>query len=156
MRPYKLAAMTMSLDDLYREVILDHYQNPRNRGQLEAPDVATRGHNPLCGDEVLLSLQIDGDTVRDIATAGRGCSISQASASMMTESVKGHSLTDAEGLAEAFKAVMTADADPATLAAAEDLQALQGVKRYPVRIKCALLPWTALEEAVELYRNRRT
>ena len=146
----------MSLDDLYREVILDHYQNPRNRGQLESPDVATRGHNPLCGDEVMLSMQVDGDAVRDIAVAGRGCSISQASASMMTESVKGHSLEDAEGLAEAFKAVMTGDADPATLDSAEDLQALQGVKRFPVRIKCALLPWTALEEAVDLYRKRTT
>lgn len=145
----------MSLDDLYREVILDHYQNPRNRGQLEAPDVATRGHNPLCGDEVVLSMRVDGDTVREIAVAGRGCSISQAASSMMTESVKGHSLADAESLAEAFKAVMTANADPATLGQAEDLQALQGVKRYPVRVKCALLPWTALEEAVELYRKRR-
>ena len=144
----------MSLEDLYREVILDHYQNPRNRGQLDAPDVATRGHNPLCGDEVLLSMRVDDDTLRDIAFAGRGCSISVASASMMTESVKGHRLEEAEGLADAFKAIMTADGDPAALGEAEDLQALQGVKRFPVRIKCALLPWTALEEAVGLYRKR--
>jgi nitrogen fixation NifU-like protein len=146
----------MSLDDLYKEVILDHYQNPRNRGQLESPDVATRGHNPLCGDEILLSLNIDGETVREIAFAGRGCSISQASASMMTENVKGHSLGEAEGLAGSFKSVMSGDGDPTSLGEAEELQALQGVKRYPVRVKCALLPWTALEEAVEMYRKRRS
>jgi nitrogen fixation NifU-like protein len=143
----------MSLDDLYKEVILDHYQNPRNRGKLESPDIATRGHNPLCGDEVELSLNIDGDHVRDIAFGGRGCSISQASASMMTENVKGHSLGEAEQLADAFKAVMTADGAPDGLGAAEELQALQGVKRYPVRVKCALLPWSALREALDLYRK---
>jgi nitrogen fixation NifU-like protein len=146
----------MSLDDLYKEVILDHYQNPRNRGKLESPDIATRGHNPLCGDEVELSLNIDGDQVRDIAFGGRGCSISQASASMMTENVKGHSLGEAEQLADAFKAVMTADGPPDGLGDAEELEALQGVKRYPVRVKCALLPWTALQEAFDLYRKRTT
>ena len=146
----------MYLSDLYKEVILDHYQNPRNRGKLEAPDIATRGHNPLCGDEVEVSLNIDGDRVRDIAFGGRGCSISQASASMMTENVKGHSLGEAERLAGAFKAVMTADGSPDGLGEAEELQALQGVKRYPVRVKCALLPWSALQEAFDLYRKRTT
>jgi nitrogen fixation NifU-like protein len=146
----------VSLDDLYKEVILDHYQNPRNHGRLESPDVATRGHNPLCGDEIELSLNISGDVVDDIAFAGRGCSISQASASMMTESVKGQTLEHAGELAGAFKQVMTADGSPETLGDAEELQALQGVKRYPVRVKCALLPWTALMEAVDLYRKRTT
>ena len=146
----------MSLDDLYKEVILDHYQNPRNRGRLESPDIATRGHNPLCGDEVELSLKFDGDQVSDIAFGGRGCSISQASASMMTENVKGHTLSQAESLADAFKGVMTANGAPEALGAAEELQALQGVRKYPVRVKCALLPWTALLEAVELYRKRTT
>jgi nitrogen fixation protein NifU and related proteins len=145
----------VSLDELYREVILDHYQHPRNRGRLESPDVATRGHNPLCGDEVELSLRFDGETVSDAAFGGRGCSISQASASMMTENIKGHSIADAEHLAAAFKAVMTANASPDTLGQAEELQSLQGVKRFPVRVKCALLPWTALTEAVEMYRKRR-
>lgn len=146
----------MSLDDLYKEVILDHYQNPRNKGRLEAPDVATRGHNPLCGDEVELSLKIDDGTVRDIAFGGRGCSISQASASMMTESVKGQHLEDAEQLAGAFKAIMISGGSPEALGEAEELQALQGVKRFPVRVKCALLPWTALIEAVDIYRKRQT
>jgi nitrogen fixation NifU-like protein len=144
----------VSLDDLYKEVILDHYQNPRNRGRLESPDIATRGHNPLCGDEVELALNIDGESVQDIAFGGRGCSISLASASMMTEHVKGHTLGQAEELADAFKAVMTADGSVDALGSAEELQALQGVKRYPVRVKCALLPWSALEEAFELYRHR--
>lgn len=144
----------MSLDDLYKEVILDHYQHPRNRGRLESPDVATRGHNPLCGDEIELALAIDDETVRDVGFGGRGCSISQASASMMTENIKGRTLRDAEQLTDAFKAVMTAGGPTEALGQAEELQALQGVKRYPVRVKCALLPWTALEEAVELYRKR--
>ena len=144
----------MTAEDESREVILDHYQNPRNRGQLESPDIATRGHNPLCGDEIVLGLNIDHDTVQAIAFGGRGCSISQASASMMTESVKGHTLDQAETLAGAFKGVMAGTTDPTDLGEAEDLQALQGVKRYPVRVKCALLPWTALEEAVDLYRKR--
>jgi len=144
----------VSLDDLYKEVILDHYQRPRNRGKLVAPDIATRGHNPLCGDEIELALNIEGDTVQDVAFGGRGCSISQASASMMTENIKGHTLAEAETLSGAFKSVMTANGSTEALGEAEELQALQGVKRYPVRVKCALLPWTALEEAVGLYRKR--
>lgn len=143
----------MSLDELYKEVILDHYQHPRNRGQLETPDVATRGHNPLCGDEILLSLNVDDGTVSAIAFSGRGCSISQASASMMTESVKGRSLQHAERLAQAVRAMLAGEGSPEALGEDEELQALQGVKRYPVRIKCALLPWTALEEALQLYQR---
>ena len=119
----------MSLDDLYKEVILDHYQHPRNRGTLEAPDIATRGHNPLCGDEILLALNVSDGSVEEIAFSGRGCSISQASASMMTENVSGHSLERAEQLADAFKAVMTGDGPVEALGDAEELQALQGVKR---------------------------
>lgn len=148
--------MVVSLEDLYKEVILDHYQSPRNKGRLESPDVATRGHNPLCGDEIEIGLSIQDDLVREIAFGGRGCSISQASASMMTESVKGHTLAEAQQLAEAFKAVMTSEAPAESLGEAEELQALQGVKRFPVRVKCALLPWTALQEAVELYHKRQT
>jgi nitrogen fixation NifU-like protein len=146
----------VSLDDLYKEVILDHYQSPRNRGRLESPDIATRGHNPLCGDEIELSLKLDGETISDIAFGGRGCSISQASASMMTEAVKGHGMAESEALADAFKSVMTGGGEPEALSEHEELLSLQGVKRYPVRVKCALLPWSALVEAVELYRKRKT
>ncbi len=145
----------MSLDDLYKEVILDHYQNPRNRGQLDNPDVATRGHNPLCGDEVILGVKLNGDRIDDIAFSGRGCSISQASASMMTESIKGKSLDEAVQVLGIFKTMMTdknaPDVDEGELG---DLEALQGVKRYPVRIKCAILPWNVLKEGLDLYQSR--
>ena len=144
----------MSLDDLYKETILDHYQRPRNKGQLAEPDVATRGHNPLCGDEVLLSLKLtDGDTIGDIAFSGRGCSISQASASRMTESVKGEPLEAADRLFVGFKEMMAGSGSTDGIGDHEDLEALQGVKKYPVRVKCALLPWTALAEAIESWRK---
>ena len=145
----------MSLDDLYKETILDHYQHPRNRGQLEDPDVATRGHNPLCGDEVLLAVKMDGDVIQDIAFGGRGCSISQASASMMTEGVKGHPLGEASALADSFKDLMTGSGSGEGLEGNEDLEALQGVKKFPVRVKCALLPWTALMEIIERWQSAR-
>ena len=143
------------IDDLYREVILDHYQSPRNQGRLSAPDVATQGSNPLCGDEIEVSLAIDGGRIADVAFQGRGCSISQASASMMTENIKGKTLDEAADLLGTFKTLMT-DRNAPDLDADEigELEALQGVKRYPVRVKCALLPWTALQEAVDLYRKR--
>ena len=143
----------MSLDDLYKDIILDHYQHPRNRGELPQPDVVTRGHNPLCGDDVLVSLKLAGDTIDDIAFSGRGCSISQASASMMTESVKGQQLRTADALTAGFKNMMSGNGSPDELNGHEDLEALQGVKKFPVRIKCALLPWTALAEAVDKWRS---
>ncbi len=145
----------MSLDDLYKETILDHTREPRNKGELPEPDVATRGHNPLCGDEILLSLKFgsDGETVQEIAFSGRGCSISQASASMMTVGVKGGRLDAADSLGRNFKALMTGTGSGEGLSGNDDLEALQGVKRFPVRIKCALLPWTALDEAIETWRR---
>jgi nitrogen fixation NifU-like protein len=101
-------------------------------------------------------MKLQGDRVEEIAFGGRGCSISQASASMMTEQVKGQTLAQAEQLADLFKDLMTGEGDGSQLGEAEELQALQGVKRYPVRVKCALLPWSALREAAELYRKRIT
>ena len=145
----------MATDDLSREIILDHYQNPRNHGRLEHPTLANRGHNPLCGDEIELSVAIDepDGLIRDIAFTGRGCSISQASASMMTEAIKGKSLDDAESAVQNFTQRMAnRAAPPAELD--EELDALQGVKKYPARVKCALLPWTTLRETVDLYRHR--
>ncbi len=145
----------MSLNDLYKEVILDHYQHPRNRGQLENPDIATRGHNPLCGDEVLLSARFADGRIADIATAGRGCSISQAAASMMTDAVKGGTIADAEELGDGFKQMMAGSGSTERLGGYEDLEALQGVRKFPVRVKCALLPWTALFEAIEMWRSAK-
>ena len=145
----------MATEDLSREIILDHYQNPRNHGRLEHPTLANRGHNPLCGDEIELSVAIDEQDgrIREIAFTGRGCSISQASASMMTEVIKGKSLDDADSAVQNFTQRMAnRAAPPAELD--EELDALQGVKKYPARVKCALLPWTTLRETVDLYRHR--
>jgi nitrogen fixation protein NifU and related proteins len=145
--------MLMATEDLSREIILDHYQNPRNHGRLEVPTVANRGHNPLCGDEIELSLAIDDDLVSDVRFAGRGCSISQASASMMTEVIKGHTLDEAESAVRSFTQAM-ANRNAAQGELQTELDALQGVKRYPARVKCALLPWTTLRESIDLYRHR--
>ncbi len=147
--------MALPLDDLYKETILDHYQHPRNKGELQDPDVATRGHNPLCGDEILLALKFDDAVIQDIAFGGRGCAISQATASMMTDSVKGQRLETADALVDGFKEMMAGGGSTASLDGHEDLEALQGVKKFPVRVKCALLPWTALAEAIETWRHRR-
>lgn len=146
----------MSLDDLYKEVILDHYQHPRNRGLLDDPDVATRGHNPLCGDEVILGVKLAGNVIDEIAFSGRGCSISQASASMMTVGVKGHDVDEARSLAAGFRDLMAGSGSTDGLQGNEDMEALQGVKRFPVRVKCALLPWTALEEVIDTWQGAKS
>jgi nitrogen fixation NifU-like protein len=144
----------VSLDDLYREVILDHYRNPRRRGSLEHPDAHADGQNPLCGDEISLDLAVDGDRVTDVRIRGRGCSISQASASMMAEAVAGKTISEIEELAHRFKAMMEIEAGDPGLdesrpgSALGDLEALRGVRRFPVRIKCADLPWATLAQAL--------
>ncbi len=144
------------LEDLYREIILDHYRTPRNRGELEPPAVRAEGHNPLCGDEIQVYLDVTDGVVSDIKVAGQGCSISQSSASMMSQAVKGKSLLEVRALVRRFKGMMSvdeADADEAEEAAAAavklgDLEALQGVVKFPVRIKCATLAWNTLLQAM--------
>ena len=138
----------LSLEELYKEVILDHYRAPRNKGRLDPHDVAIERNNPLCGDEIELFLKFDGDTLEGIAFDGKGCSISQASASMMTEKVKGLETKAAAVMAESIKRMMAGEeeGDPAALG---DLVSLKGVVKYPVRIKCALLGWNSLLEALE-------
>jgi nitrogen fixation NifU-like protein len=156
------------LEDLYREIILDHYRSPRNRGELEVPP-ATRaeGFNPLCGDEIVVYLQLDdpakGDnaTVTDVAISGQGCSISQSSASMMSAAIKDHSVSEIREISGSFKSMMSVHegsleagepvgdesvvADPDALG---DLAALRGVVKFPVRIKCATLAWNTLAEVL--------
>jgi nitrogen fixation NifU-like protein len=146
----------MSLEDLYREVILDHYRSPRNRGHLDSPDATAQGVNPLCGDEITIELRIDSDTVTDVAIDGQGCSISQASASMMTDAIKGKTRQEIEALTKTFRDMMSLDGeadvglDPDRPGAVlGDLEALQGVRKYPVRIKCASLGWNVLLEALD-------
>ena len=153
------------LEDLYREIILDHYRSPRNRGELTVPPAhRAEGFNPLCGDEVVLYLDVEPatGTVVDVKIGGQGCSISQASTSMMSAAVKGKSVDEARRLIRAFKALMSiheskleGEGDGTDLAAdladvkLGDLEALQGVVKFPVRIKCATLAWNTLAQALD-------
>jgi nitrogen fixation NifU-like protein len=146
------------LDDLYREIILDHYRTPRNRGELESPPAfESRGHNPLCGDEITLYLMVDGEgedaVVSDIKISGQGCSISQSSASMMTQAVMGKPVPEVRGLLRKFKTLLGIQGIEEQDGDAEiplgDLEALQGVVKFPVRIKCAVLSWNTLAQALD-------
>lgn len=157
------------LDDLYREVILDHYRSPRNQGELPTPPaVRIEGFNPLCGDEIIVYVDVDDDNViTDIAIGGQGCSISQATASMMSAAVKGKTAREARQYIAAFKAMMSihegelggdgseaemgidVDASDAEDIKLGDLEALKGVVKFPVRIKCATLSWNALAQALD-------
>ena len=138
----------VSLEELYKEVILDHYRQPRNKGRLDPHDVVLERNNPLCGDEIELFVKFDGENLEGIAFDGKGCSISQASASMMTEKVTGLSVKQAAALAETIKSMMAGETegDQKELG---DLVSLKGVVKYPVRIKCALLGWNTLVEALQ-------
>ena len=144
-----------SLEELYRQVILDHYRNPRHRGSLSGPHVHAEGLNPSCGDEFSIDLQVENGTIVDVAIQGQGCSISQASGSMMSEAVVGKTLDEARGLTTTFKLMMGIDEGDDPLdperpgAVLGDLEALQGVRKFPVRIKCADLPWTTLSDALD-------
>ena len=152
------------LQDLYREIILDHYRNPRNRGDLPVPPaLRTEGFNPLCGDEVVVYVNLDGGALQDVKIAGQGCSISQSSASMMSAAIKGKTVEEARALIRAFKAMMSIhehrlDGDgqeveeavlPDPAVAMGDLEALRGVVKFPVRIKCATLSWNTLSQALD-------
>ena len=139
---------TPPLASLFQEVILDHYKRPRNKGSLEAADASAHMNNPTCGDEVMLQLALDGDTITDVAFVGHGCSISQASISMMTVKLKGASISEANELARLFTAMMHGDADAPRDKRLGDLRTLAGVAKFPVRVKCALLGFNALEQAL--------
>ena len=138
------------LDELYKDLILDHYRRPRNRHSVAEPKVVGEGYNPLCGDEIAVEAHFDGDVLSDIGFEGRGCSLSQASGSMMTEAVKGRTVEEAQALIDAFTRMMT---DPGSHPAdgLGDLEAFAGVGKYPVRVKCATLAWHAL---LDLLRRR--
>ena len=138
----------MSLDELYKEVILDHYRSPRNKRALEDATVSLKKNNPLCGDEVTIHARIEGGVVTEVAFEGQGCSISQASVSMLTENVSGKSLQEAGVLAGEFRSMMEGRAEPDEDEFG-DLMALKGVVKYPVRIKCAVLGWDVLQEALD-------
>jgi nitrogen fixation protein NifU and related proteins len=157
------------LEDLYREIILDHYRSPRNRGELASPPAyRAEGFNPLCGDEVVVYVELDceSDRIADIKIGGQGCSISQSSASMMSAAVKGHTLAEARALTSTFKEMMSihevdigGDGSEAEVEQGPgsitdelplgDLEALRGVVKFPVRIKCATLSWNTLAQAID-------
>lgn len=130
--------------DLYREIILDHFKSPRNKGKIENPDISVQGANPLCGDEMELSLKFQDGKIASLGVITKGCSISVASASMMGEAVKGKTLEEAKQLAEQFKHNMLEKGDAHWEDDLEEMECLEGVKNYPVRIKCALLSWNTL------------
>ncbi|ABJ76893.1 MULTISPECIES: Fe-S cluster assembly sulfur transfer protein SufU [Leptospira] len=139
----------MSLSDsLYKEVILDHYQNPRFRGKLEPADLSEHGINPLCGDELELTINLEGDKIADVRVTGKGCSISQASGSMMAESIRGKTVLEAEHILSRFKSMFLENRDPQFEKELEDLESMESVKKIPARIKCAVLPWNTLERAL--------
>ncbi len=143
----------MALDDLYREVILDHYTRPRNKGTIDDAEIKVEGANPLCGDELSIYVKLTGGKISDVRFMGRGCSISQASASMMTGQIKGKTLAEARSLVGQFKAMMHGETVPEE--ALGDLVALQGVRKFPVRIKCATLAWVALDQGAEEFEASR-
>jgi nitrogen fixation NifU-like protein len=136
------------LGALYQEMILDHYRRPRNKGTLENPDASVEMKNPLCGDEIGLQVEFDGENVSDVKFSGRGCSISQASASMMTQLVKGRSAGEIDALRKRFRELMLGESSAADEPELGSLRALSGVARFPARVKCALLAWNALESAL--------
>ena len=149
------------LEDLYKEVIMDHYRSPRNQGELPTPPATkSEGTNPLCGDEITLYTQVEDGVVTDVKMQGSGCSISQSSASMMSAAIKGKTLDEVTELITEFRKMMdihkssldgTEDSDATAEPGAKlgDLEALKGVVKFPVRIKCATLSWITLEQALE-------
>ncbi|MEA2562057.1 MAG: nitrogen fixation protein NifU [Acidobacteriota bacterium] len=134
------------LRDLYQEVILDHNRVPRNFGTLENANREAEGHNPLCGDRVRVSLHVEGDRIEGISFQGSGCAISTASASLMTEALKGRTVEEAQRLFHGFHDLLTAGGDADGLG---KLAVFAGVREYPIRIKCATLAWHAVQAALE-------
>ena len=139
-------------DDLYREIILDHYRHPRHRGAVDPADVVVEADNPLCGDQIDLSVRFSGDAIAAIGFEGSGCSISQAACSMLCDEVSGRSRAEVRDLAGRFRAMLVEDGGTDGLG---DLEALQGVRAYPVRVKCATLPCNALLQALDEAEARR-
>jgi nitrogen fixation NifU-like protein len=137
----------VALDDIYKETILDHYKNPRNKRELPGAAVTKTKNNPLCGDEITVSANLEDGKLLEITFQGAGCSISQSSASMMTEAVAGKTVDDALGLAANVRGMLAGEIEPDEDAFG-DLVALKGVVKYPIRIKCAVLAWDVLQDAV--------
>lgn len=143
--------MTLPLDALYRDIILDHYRSPRGRGELKGPDTVCRGSNPSCGDDLTLALKIRDDKIHQAQITTKGCAISIASSSMLAEVIEGKTLDEAIQLGETIRRMMRNEGEPDELELG-DLDALKGIRNFPVRVKCALLAWVALLGAIKDYR----
>lgn len=141
--------MTSSLDDMYREVILDHYRSPRGKKPIDKANILSDGMNPSCGDELTLSAHVDGDVVKDVHVDCKGCAISVASASMLAEAIKGRTLEDVRQIAQSVRKILKGDEDATLPEELEDIEALRGVRQFPVRVKCALLAWVTLLEGLD-------
>jgi len=139
-------------DDLYGKILLDHYHKPRNRGSLKQPSISAEAENVFCGDEVKLDVAVQDGHIADVRFLGRGCSISQASTSMLTQAIMGLSLDEVEALFQSFKGMMSGS-EQVDVGSLGDLEALRGVRRFPARVKCAMLAWNALQQALEQYRK---
>jgi len=138
----------VALDDIYKEVILDHYKNPRNKRELPGAEFSCTRNNPLCGDEIGVFVHVEGGAIADVTFQGAGCSISQSSASMMTQAVAAKPVADALAMVADFRGMMAGEVEP-TEERFGDLVALKGVVKYPIRIKCAVLAWDVLQEALQ-------
>jgi nitrogen fixation NifU-like protein len=138
----------VALDDIYKEVILDHYKSPRNKRELPDAELTCTRNNPLCGDEITVFAHVEDGKIREVTFQGAGCSISQSSASMMTEAVNDTTVDDALELASDFRGMMAGEVEP-TEERFGDLMALKGVVKYPIRIKCAVLAWDVLQDALD-------
>lgn len=137
------------LRELYQEVILDHNRRPRNKGHIESPTHTSDGYNPLCGDQIHLELDIRDGVIEDVKFDGHGCAISTASASLMTQAVKGKTVEEGKRIFHEMQSLLTSPGDNAAQIEEDELMALSGVREYPVRIKCAVLAWHALKQALE-------
>ncbi len=140
---------TPALGSLFQELILDHYKNPRNKGALEGATASAHLNNPTCGDEIFLQVRVEDGLITEVRFTGQGCSISQASVSMMTQRLKGKTPAEAAELTGRFTEMMHGDAEAARDRALGDLRALAGVSKFPVRVRCAMLGWNALQEALK-------
>jgi nitrogen fixation NifU-like protein len=144
--------MSDQLDEMYREVIMDHFRSPRGKDPLKTIDVETGGHNPACGDELELQLELDHDRIKDVHVGCKGCAISVASGSMLAEIVKGRPIEEVKRIAELVKRMLKGE-DVELPDDLEDIDALKGVRQFPVRIKCALLSWATLMEGIKSYEK---
>jgi len=142
------------LDELYREVILDHFRSPRNVGELSKAEIKAEGTNPLCGDEMTFWIKLSGERIQEVRFKGKGCAISQAAGSMFSEHIRGKTLAELTQSIEAMKQLMHGQAPPESLDLG-DLESLSGVRKFPVRVKCAALSWNVLEQGLRRYRGEK-